>query len=120
MSDVLVAKSGMAALGYEPNNGYVENYLFGSGFELHSVIGDYWAWHGIPGLALAVFLAVLFVSRLSMLATSRSASALVLFLGIKGMWDLLFSPAETSLTTLVLGVGLLAPLAARAPRTPRP
>jgi hypothetical protein len=44
-----------------------------------------------------------------MLATARSASALVLFLGIKAMWDLMFSPAETSLTTLVLGVALLAP-----------
>ena len=119
MSDVLVAKSGMAALGYEPNNGYVENYLFGSGFELHSVIGDFWAWYGIPGLVLVVLLAVFFVTRLSVLATARSASALVLFLGIKAMWDLMFSPAETSLTTLVLGVALLAPLrVAAAPRAP--
>jgi hypothetical protein len=118
MADVLVAKSGMAALGYEPNNGYVENYLFGSGFELHSVIGDFWAWYGIPGLVLVILLAVFFVSRVSMLATARSASALVLFLGIKAMWDLMFSPAETSLTTLVLGVALLAPAGiGREPRS---
>jgi len=112
MADLLVAKTGMAALGYDPNNGYVENYMFGSGFELHSVIGDFWAWYGLPGLALAVLLAIFFVSRVSKLATTRTASALVLFLAIKSMWDLMFSPAETSLTTLILGVGLLAPLAA--------
>ncbi|GAB2504788.1 hypothetical protein GCM10027063_50050 [Promicromonospora xylanilytica] len=118
MHDLQAAKSGMAGLGYDPNNGYVENYLFGAGIELHSVFGDLWAWYGLAGLALAVVLAVFFVSRVAMLTTSRSASALVLFLGIKAMWDLLFSPAETSLTTLVLGVGLLAPLVARAPGPP--
>ncbi|WP_454851905.1 hypothetical protein [Promicromonospora soli] len=111
--DLQIAKSGMAGLGYDPNNGYVENYLFGTGIELHSVLGDFWAWYGIPGLVLAIVLAVFFVSRVAVLATARSASALVLFLGIKAMWDLMFSPAETSLTTLVLGVALLAPLAAR-------
>ena len=116
MTDVLVAKSGMAALGYEPNNGYVENYLFGSGFELHSVIGDFWAWYGIPGLVLALLLVAFFVSRVSVLVTARSASALVLFLVIKMMWDLMFSPAETSLTTLVLGMALLAPLTVRRDR----
>jgi hypothetical protein len=115
MTDVLAAKSGMAALGYDPNNGYVENYLFGSGFELHSVIGDFWAWYGIPGLVLAVLLVAFFVSRVSVVVTARSGSALVLFLVIKAMWDLMFSPAETSLTTLVLGIALLAPL-----RTPGP
>ncbi|MEU4384405.1 hypothetical protein [Promicromonospora sp. NPDC023805] len=116
MTDVLVAKSGMAALGYEPNNGYVENYLFGSGFELHSVIGDFWAWYGIPGLVLTLLLAAFFLIRVSVVVTARSASALVLFLVIKAMWDLMFSPAETSLTTLVLGVALLAPLTVRRPQ----
>ena len=112
MHDLQIAKAGMAGLGYDPNNGYVENYLFGAGIELHSVLGDFWAWYGIPGLVLAVLLAVFFVSRVSMLATARSASALLLFLGIKAVWDLMFSPAETSLTTLVLGVALLAPMGA--------
>ena len=116
MHDLQIAKSGMAGLGYDPNNGYVENYLFGAGIELHSVVGDLWAWYGLAGLALGVVLAVFFVSRVAMLATARSASALVLFLGIKAMWDLLFSPAESGLSTLVLGVALLAPAAARVPR----
>jgi hypothetical protein len=116
MHDLQIAKTGMAGLGYDPNNGYVEDYLFGAGIELHSVLGDLWAWYGLPGLALAILLAVFFVSRVAVLATARSASALVLFLGIKGIWDLMFSPAESALTTLVLGVALLAPMASRPPR----
>jgi hypothetical protein len=110
MADVLVAKSGMAALGYEPNNGYVENYLFGSGFELHSVIGDLWAWCGIPGLALAVVLLAFFVARTAVLTTGRAASALLLFLGVKSVWNLLFAPLESALTVFILAVALMAPL----------
>ena len=111
MSDLLVAKSGMAALGYDPNNGYVENYMFGSGFELHSVIGDLWAWCGIPGLVLAVVLLIFLVARTAVLTTARAASALLLFLGVKSVWNLLFAPLESALTVLVLAVALLAPLA---------
>jgi hypothetical protein len=110
MTDVLVAKSGMAALGYEPNNGYVENYMFGSGFELHSVIGDLWAWCGIPGLALSVVLLIFLVARTAVLTTGRAASALLLFLGVKSVWNLLFAPLESALAVLVLAVALMAPL----------
>jgi hypothetical protein len=110
MTDVLVAKSGMAALGYDPNNGYVEKYMFGTGFELHSVIGDLWAWCGIPGLALAAVLLLFLVARTAVLTTGRAASALLLFLGVKSIWNLLFAPLESALTVLVLAVALMAPL----------
>lgn len=121
MHDLQIAKAGMAELGYDPNNGYVENYLFGAGIELHSVLGDLWAWYGLAGFALAVVLAVFFVSRVAMLATARAAPALMLFLGIKGIWDLMFSPVESALSTLLLGVAMLAPLAMRRDdEVPRP
>lgn len=117
MTDVLVAKSGMAALGYDPNNGYVENYMFGTGFEVHSVIGDLWAWSGIPGLLLAMVLLLFFVVRTAVLTTGRAASALLLFLGVKSIWNLLFAPLESALTVLVLAVALMAPLAIQKRRT---
>ncbi|GGM13302.1 hypothetical protein ACFQBY_06410 [Promicromonospora citrea] len=116
MADLLVAKSGMAALGYDPNNGYVENYMFGSGFELHSVIGDLWAWCGIPGLVLSVVLLVFLVVRTAVLTTGRAASALILFLGVKSVWNLLFAPLESALTVLVLAVALMAPVLGAAGR----
>ncbi|MFI9487654.1 hypothetical protein ACIG47_14790 [Promicromonospora sp. NPDC052451] len=116
MADLLVAKSGMAALGYDPNNGYVENYMFGSGFELHSVIGDLWAWCGIPGLVLAVVLLAFLVARTAVLTTGRVASGLVLFLGVKSLWNLLFAPLESAVTVLILAVALMAPVLGAARR----
>lgn len=70
------------------------------------MLGDLWGRYGLAGLALAIVLAVFFVSRVAILVTARSASALVLFLGIKAIWDLMFSPIESALTTLMPGVAL--------------
>ena len=61
-SDILVAKTGMAAVGYQPNNGYVETFMFGGGFELHSVAGDLWALFGLPGLAFVILCLVFTVA----------------------------------------------------------
>ncbi|MCU1529803.1 MAG: hypothetical protein JWP75_3566, partial [Frondihabitans sp.] len=50
---LLTAKSGMASIGYAPNNGYVENFMFGGHIEVHSVVGDLWTHFGIVGIAFA-------------------------------------------------------------------
>ena len=42
----------MSALNYDPNNGYVEQYLFGQGYEVHSVLGDLWIHFGVAGALL--------------------------------------------------------------------
>ena len=49
LTDITVAKTGMSAINYQPDNGYVERYMFGTQFEVHSVTGDLWALFGIPG-----------------------------------------------------------------------
>lgn len=54
-SELQAAKSGMAALNYNPDNGYVERYMFGNNvIELHSVLGDLWAASGLVGIALVL------------------------------------------------------------------
>lgn len=58
-TDVQVAKDGMAALGYDPSNGYVENFMFGHGFELHSALVDVWVAASLPGAALMGLITVL-------------------------------------------------------------
>ncbi|WP_214443584.1 hypothetical protein, partial [Mycobacterium tuberculosis] len=40
--DVWIAKTGMSELNYDPDNGYVEGYMFGGQYEVHSVLGDLW------------------------------------------------------------------------------
>ncbi|WP_022883446.1 O-antigen ligase family protein [Glaciibacter superstes] len=106
LHDVLVAKTGMAGIGYQPNNGYVENYLFGRGFELHSVAGDLWASFGLPGLAFVIVCVVLTLHSIGRQLGERAATGLVLVLGISTLWNALFSPIYGSLSTLVLTIGL--------------
>ena len=52
-----MAKRGMAALGYNPENGYVENFMFGGRIELHSGVMDMWAAASIPGALLLLLIA---------------------------------------------------------------
>lgn len=103
------AKAGMASLGYDPDNGYVENYMFGYGFEVHSVLGDFWIWYGVPGAALAITLMVVVARGIIRQLAARSISAVACFIGLRVLWDFPFSPATTSIATLLLAVPVLLP-----------
>ncbi|MDJ0337988.1 O-antigen ligase family protein [Cryobacterium sp. PH31-O1] len=105
--DILAAKTGMAAINYDPNNGYVENYMFGGHVELHSIIGDFWAGFGIPGLLLALIMLALIVRSIGVHVSSNTASAVLLYLGVKAVWFLFFGPFFSSSVLLVLVLGLL-------------
>lgn len=117
LGDIQVAKSGMAGINYDPNNRYVEQYMFAGRFELHSVLGDLWIWFGIPGAILAVAFVVVVVRRVSELVTARAASGIVLFLAAKTLWDVAFGPLYSAVPLLVLALGLLlVPRGTRARR----
>ena len=105
--DVLAAKSGMAAIGYDPNNNYVDVYMFGGHIELHSVLGDMWAWFGLPGLVLAGMLALIVVAGLARSVAGGTAAAVVVYLGAKTLWALLFGPLYSSATLIIIAVGLV-------------
>jgi hypothetical protein len=107
-TDVTVAKEGMASINYDPNNGYVERYMFGSQFELHSVLGDLWAWFGLGGLLLGGIILVVCTRGISRQLAARTASGLTLFLVWWSLWNLAFSPVESSVPTLALAIALLA------------
>jgi hypothetical protein len=106
LQDVLVAKSAMAEINYNPNNGYVENFMFGTDFKLHSMVGELWADFGIAGLALAVFIGAAMIHALATLVARRQASAIVAFLAFFMLWNFLFSPVFGSTPTIILGLGL--------------
>lgn len=110
IQDVLTAKAGMADLNYDPHNGYVEIYMFGSGIELHSIAGDLWVLFGIAGLGLAMLIAWQTGRHVTGALAHRAASGLILFLAVRTLWNLLFSPFYSSVTLLVLAVGLMLPL----------
>ncbi|MFF2772912.1 hypothetical protein ACFVUP_38015, partial [Streptomyces bacillaris] len=108
-AQILVAKQGMAAINYAPNNGYVDNFMFGTGFELHSMVGDLWAGYGVAGLALAVALLWYILRGLGQSIARRTASALLIYLAVRTLWSLFFGPWYSSVTllTLLIGIALL-------------
>jgi hypothetical protein len=112
--DLLVAKQGMSQLGYDPDNGYVERYMFGSGIELHSVLADLWAAYGLPGVLTAALVLWFVLRHLTDAIARRSATGLLVYLCVRTIWDLGFSPLFSSITLLSLTVALVLPPAAAA------
>lgn len=108
--DLLTAKDGMVKLGYAPNNGYVENFMFGRGIELHSSFFDLWAWCGLAGILLAVLILVQALAGLgNLLNVDPAGGAVTIFAAILTLWNLPFSPwlASMPITMLALGTGLV-------------
>lgn len=104
--DLIAAKEGMRGVNYDPNNSYVEDYMFGSGVELHSGFGDLWVKFGVVGLILAGMLIILNIRTLAHAMTNGIASGLVVYVGAKTLWNLFFSPLGTSLSLLILSIGI--------------
>ena len=115
-NDVWLAKSGMATLFYDPNNGYVDNYMFGQGFEVHSVLGDLWLRYGLAGAALALAMVGYCLYSSAVRVSTRTASALSLLLSMMAAWDLLFGPILSASRGLALALALAALTA--VPRPP--
>lgn len=106
--DVYAAKSSMSAIGYDPNNGYVERFMFGNGIEVHSVLGDFWIWFGLAGLVMAASMVWVVAMGLENRLRSSTLTALLAFLSIRFVWDLLFSPAASSMKLFVILIPLIA------------
>lgn len=105
-TDMQVAKQGMSRLGYDPDNGYVEHYMFGTRIEVHSLIGDLWIWFGLAGLVLAGWLLWLATSYLGRSMAHRTGAALGIFLALQLGWNLFFGPIISSLPPLALALGV--------------
>jgi hypothetical protein len=104
--DILAAKSGLSRIGYDPNNNYVDIYMFGGHIELHSIVGDLWAWFGIPGLLLTGVLVAVVLRGIAGGIARGTASAVALYVVIKLFWALPFGPVYSSATIMILAVGL--------------
>lgn len=118
-ADLVVAKNGMRQLNYDPQNGYVENFLFGKQIELHSMLGDLWAYAGFAGIALGVLVAVLLTVIIGRSLAARAMSGLLIFVVVLTYWNLFFNPLLADAPVLVLALGLGLPkLLSRDPQNP--
>lgn len=111
--DITVAKTGMSQLGYDPQNRYVNIYMFGNGYEVHSFAGDLWMLAGIAGLAFAIAIIVGVVGGMGHGISLGTAVGVALFLGARSIWDFFFSPLGTTYFTIALCLALLLPEARR-------
>lgn len=107
--DIQAAKSSMAGIGYDPNNGYVERFMFGTGIEVHSVMGDFWIWYGLAGAAMIIAILVLLVTAIKRGYVAGALTPLLVYLAIRAFWDIPFSPFDSALRlwplTLALAIG---------------
>lgn len=122
LRDLNIARDGMAGLNYNTlHNGYVERFMFGFGYEVHSVLGDLWLRFGLAGAALAVTGQLVVLVWVARRLAANKASALSLYLVATTTWDLFFSPFYyVSSATLALVVGLALADDKRSRSWPRP
>lgn len=104
-ADLQAGKAGFAAI-HVDGSGYVENYMFGGAFELHSGMSDLWVNCGLAGVALGAFVIYCLVRNLSTLIALRNADTVVLFFSAVAMWSMLFGPIFTDWQMISLALGM--------------
>lgn len=103
-NDIMVAKEAMWAIGYDPNNGYVERFMFGGSAEVHSVLGDFWLWFGLPGAIFILFILGSVLRGVVSDFAMRALTPLFAFVAIRLLWDMPFSPAASAARLLPLTI----------------
>ena len=108
--DLRTAKEGLAGVGIDGDNGYVNNYMFGGGFKLHSIVADLWVTFGIVGIVLGAVLVGLVVRALATAVGGSGPEPVVVFLCLMSLWWLAFGPSHSNLPDLGVALGLASPL----------
>lgn len=114
--DIMSAKTGMAGTGYDPNNGYVENFMFGGPIEVHSALGDFWLWFGPLGMGAGVLVVLMVVACFGRSFSQVRLTPLLAYLTVRIVWDSAVSPANSGVRLLTLGLALA--LSAERPSSP--
>lgn len=109
--EVKAVKTGFAGINVQYDNGYVERYMLGGAFRLHSIVAETWAYCGIFGLLLCGAIALILLGAFVARFATRTGSPLFLFMALLGLWDLAFGPSYTNLpdVTLALALALCPP-----------
>ena len=104
---IAAAQQAMGSLNYDADNGYVYNYMFGHGMELHSGLGDLWALFGLPGLALGLLILWALVDALARRFSTSSVTPLQGAALLFTLWTMLLGPLYTAAPLLALCLGLM-------------
>lgn len=119
LQDLMTAKSGLASINVD-TGGYLNNYMLGGQFRLHSVIADLWVSFGWVGLVLAAVIIVALVRSLSYLIADGRAATIVIFTTTLAIWHMAFGPIFSNWDDVCLALGLtLLPVAGAPLRSRR-
>jgi len=106
-SDVLAAKGGLVTVGVSPDNGYVDHYMFGGQFRLHSILADAWSSFGWTGVLLVVVIGLLIVRALVTGLLEGTASPTAILLAMLALWDLGFGPIYSDFGEVMFALGIV-------------
>jgi hypothetical protein len=106
--DLIAAKEGLTVTTLGLGGNYVNEYMFGGGFKLHSVIADFWLNFGIPGLLWTLLLAVYFVVALLRRHPVSYDRAVVSFAAVTALWFLFFGPILSNLPDVIFLLAVVA------------
>jgi len=108
-ADLEAGRSGLASINIDAG-GYVNNYMFGGEFNLHSITADLWVNYGWVGLTLAAVIVAALVRNMSFLIASRRATTSIILTSVMALWFMFFGPIYSNWldVCLALGVGLMA------------
>ena len=114
-TDIDLGRAGFASIHLSSQDNYLYNYVFNQIFRLHSITADLWAAAGFAGIALVLVMLWLLVTALSESLSVRTATAVLLYLCVRSIWDLGFSPIYSALpgVSLALAVAVAAKSVAR-------
>ncbi|MEW9872759.1 hypothetical protein [Arthrobacter sp. HS15c] len=103
-----IVRNSFAQVDRDPNSLYVDRGIL-HGAELHSVAADLWLHLGTVGLLLAVlFFGFFLLLGFQGLRSNLPLTTVVVFIALRGMWDLLFSPvSDTRFWPLFMVLGLV-------------
>lgn len=104
--DIQAASQSMLGIGYDPDNYYVQKFMFGQTVEVHSVIGDLWIWFGIAGLVFGAACATIFILGSLRGYGAGSLAAVYLYIVLRATWDLFFSPFASAVRLWPLALAL--------------
>ncbi len=104
-ADLQAGRAGFAAI-HVDGSGYVENYMFGGAFELHSGMSDLWVNCGLAGVALGAFVIYCLIRNLSTMLALRRADTVVIFFTTVALWSMLFGPIFTDWQMICLALAM--------------
>jgi hypothetical protein len=114
-ADIELGREGFASIHLSSQENYLYNYVFKQIFRLHSITADLWSAAGFAGLLLMLVMVWLIVTGLAESLAARTASAVLVYMAVRSLWDLGFSPIYSALpgVSLALAIAVVTTSTAR-------